>query len=322
MNKQSMWAVQYRRYGGPEELGIGTVRRPRPSPTHVLVDVAAFSVNTIDLLARRGKMRGLNGFGFPKGTGVDFSGTVAETGAALTNLTVGDRVWGYLGMKPPGTHAAAAEFLTVPAANTAVAPNNIALEDAAALPLVGLTALQALRGALKVSHGDRVLIVGGSGGVGTAAIQIAAALGARVDAVAGARGDAARQVGAMQVYDYRSGTPDEITDRYDAVLGATSAPLRSYRRLVAPGGRIAALNPSAIPAILTSVLTPGPVVCMVSAGPSADDLAWLTQAVDTGAVRPVVNERYPLHRISDAHGDAETNPAGGKRIVVARRACL
>lgn len=318
MSEESMWAVQYARYGGPEVLEIATVPRPRPSDRQVLVEVAALSVNATDLMTRQGRMKGLNGFGFPKGTGVDFSGTVTETGANVTGLKIGDRVWGYLGMKPPGKHAAAAQYLTIRADQIATAPENIPLEDAAALPLVGLTALQALRGALKFTSGSRVLIVGGSGGVGTAAIQIATALGASVDAVAGARGDVAEQAGATHVYDYRSTEPAQIEGRYDAILDTATADLRAYRRLLNRGGRIAALTPSAIPAILASAFTPGPLIRMVSAKPKADDLAWLAQAVDAGSLTPIIDTPYPLRRISDAHRETETGPAGGKRIIIAQ----
>lgn len=319
MSEQSMWAVQYARYGGPEVLEVASVPRPRPSGRQVLVEVAAFSVNATDLMARQGKMKGLNGFGFPKGTGVDFSGTVAETGAGVTNLKTGDRVWGYIGMKPPGKHAAAAQFLSIRADQIAAAPEGISLEDAAALPLVGLTALQALRDTLKVTHGSRVLIVGGSGGVGTAAIQIATTLGASVDAVAGARGGVAEHAGAKQVYDYRSTEPSQITGQYDAILDTANGDLRAYRRLLNRGGRIAALTPSAIPAILASAFTPGPLIRMVSAKPNANDLTWLARAIDAGQVAPIIDATFTLRQIADAHRSSEAGSTGGKRIVVAER---
>ncbi|MDN6399946.1 MAG: NADP-dependent oxidoreductase [Brachybacterium sp.] len=319
MSEQSMWAVQYGRYGGPEVLEIGRVPRPRPSGKQVLVEVAAFSVNATDLMARQGKMKGMNGLGFPKGTGVDFSGTVIETGPSVTNLKIGDRVWGYIGMKPPGKHAAAAQFLTIRADQIATVPESIRLGDAAALPLVGLTALQALRGALKVTHGKRVLVVGGSGGVGRTAIQIAAALGATVDAVAGARGDIAERAGAQRVYDYQSVEPSQIEGRYDAILDTATADLRAYRRLLNRGGRIAALTPAALPAILASAFTPGPLIHLVSAKPNADDLAWLARAVDAGSIVPIIDATYPLQRSMDAHRETEAGPAGGKRIVITQR---
>lgn len=316
MSEHTMWAVQYASYGGPEVLALATVPRPIPSGQEVLIEVAAASVNAIDVLSRRGKMKGMNGFGFPKGSGVDFAGTVAGVGSRVNSLALGDRVWGYFGMKPPGRHAAAAQYLTIPAGQVAAAPTNVALTDAAALPLVGLTAIQSFRVAAPDPSGARVLIIGGSGGVGSTAIQVATALGARVDAVAGTRGDVAARAGADRVYDYRSTDPDRIDRRYDAIVATSAVGLRGYRRLVSNGGRIAAITPSALPAILTSTLTRGPRIRMVSAKQNADDLAWLARAVDAGSVAPIIDAQYPVDRTADAHRDAETGPAGGKRVVV------
>lgn len=319
MDGRWMWAVQYRRYGGPEVLEVGAARRPRPSHAEALVEVVAFSVNSADLLARQGRLKPLSGIGFPKGTGVDFSGIVTEVGAGVTDVSPGDRVWGYVGMKPPGANAAAAQFLAIRVDRLAAAPTSVSLADAAALPLVGLTALKALRDALRVTRGSRVLVVGGSGGVGATAVQAAVALGATVDAVAGARTDVAERAGAKRVYDYRRSEPGRIEGRYDAILDTAGAGLRAYRRLLRRGGRIAAVSPAAAPAILASLVTRGPVIRMVSAGPNADDLAWLSRAVDSGALTPIVAETYPLRRISDAHRDAEAGPVAGKRVVLAER---
>lgn len=221
MASSQMWAVQYRKYGGPEVLEVGRVSTPRPGAKQVLVEVAAFSLNEADVMARAGRLRGLNGFGFPKGTGADFTGTIVQTGASVTNLKVGDRVWGYVGMKPPGRHAAAAQYLTIRADQIALAPSRVSLEEAAALPLVGLTAVAALR-ALGVEKGKRVLVVGGNGGVGSTAIQVARAHGAHVDAVTGERAGAATQAGAANLYNYHQGGVTQITQRYDAILATAS----------------------------------------------------------------------------------------------------
>ena len=103
MNTQdTMWAVQFRSYGSPEVLEVGTATMPSPGPKDVVVEVAAFSINAVDLQTRRGKMRLFDGMGFPKGTGVDFAGLVHEVGDRVGGVRVGARVWGYLGMKPPG----------------------------------------------------------------------------------------------------------------------------------------------------------------------------------------------------------------------------
>lgn len=318
MNEQTMRAVQYARYGGPEQLHVAEAPRPRPSARQVVIDIAACSVNAIDILARQGRTKALDGFGFPKGSGVDFAGTVSAAGSRVTNVRVGDHVWGYIGMKPPGAHAAAAESLAIRADQVVAAPSRISLADAAALPLAGLTALQSLRSALRVTRDARVLIIGGSGGVGSTAIQVAAALGATVDAVAGSRGDVAKRAGATRVYDYRALDPRRVDGRYDAILATATPDLRPYRDILAPGGRIAALSPAALPAILSSAVTRGPRIRMVSATQNADDLAWLARAVDAGSVDPIIDARYPLERAADAHRDAEAGPAAGKRVLTMR----
>lgn len=316
MNGTEMWAVQYRSYGGPEVLEIGQVPVPQPGPRHVLVEVAAFSLNQTDLMARAGKMKGLNGFGFPKGTGADFAGTVVQAGVGVTGFNVGDRVWGYLGMKPPGRHAAAAQYLTIRADQIALAPSRVPLEEAAALPLVGLTAVQALR-ALRVEKGKRVLVVGGNGGVGSTSIQVARALGAEVDAVTGHRNKAAQQAGAIRTFNYHDDGAAQIAQRYHAILVTTTTSLFAYRKLLDRGGRIAALSPSAIPAILASAFTPGPMIRMVSAKPSAADLAWLASKVDDGVMIPIIDTGYTLGDVAQAHGAAEIESANGKRVILA-----
>lgn len=316
MTSSEMWAVQYRRYGGPEVLEVGQEPGPKPSPRQVLVQVAGFSLNQTDLMARAGKMKGLNGFGFPKGTGADFAGTVVRAGASATGFNVGDRVWGYLGMKSPGRHAAAAQYLTVRADQIALAPSRVPLEEAAALPLTGLTAVQALR-ALSVESGKRVLVVGGNGGVGSTAIQVARALGAEVDTVTGRRKDAAQQAGATDTYNYHEVSAEQVPQRYDAILVTATTGLLAYRKLLSRGGSIAALSPSAIPAILASAFSPGPMIRMVSAKPNASDLAWLTSQVDGDTITPIIDTAYPVDRVVDAHRDAEDRSASGKRIITA-----
>ncbi|PIF03391.1 MAG: Zn-dependent alcohol dehydrogenase, partial [Propionibacterium sp.] len=218
MQQDEMWAVQYGSYGGPEVLTIGSTPKPKVGRGEVLVEVSGFSLNNVDVEKRRGKMKGVNGFGFPKGIGVDFAGVVADVGEGANRWRIGDRVWGYLGIKPCGESGAAAQYVAVRPNKIAHAPTNISIQEAAAFPLAGLTALQALRDTLKVEPGQRTLVVGGSGGVGSTAVQVAAALGAEVDAVVGSQASVATKAGANRIFDYHSVTPDDIAERYDAIL--------------------------------------------------------------------------------------------------------
>ena len=316
MNTQdAMWAVQFRSYGSPEVLEVGTATMPSPSPKDVVVEVAAFSINAVDLQTRRGKMRLFDGMGFPKGTGVDFAGLVHEVGDRVRGVRIGARVWGYLGMKPPGRAAAGAQYVRVRADRVTPAPSAVTLTEAAALPLAGLTAVQALR-PLKIHRGDRVLVVGGNGGVGSTVVQVARIMGADVDAVVGVRGGVAAGAGAQQVFDYHDLEPSDIPDRYDVVVDTAGTDASAYRGLLRPGGRMAAIAPGAFWDILKSVLSPGPVIRMVSGKPNAKDLAWLAAKVNTGELKPILAATYPLDRIAEAHRDAENLSAAGKRIVL------
>lgn len=315
-NQKEMWAVQYRKYGGPEVLEVGSVPCPKTSRRHAVVKVGAFSINQTDIAARAGKMKGLNGFGFPKGTGADFAGEVVEVGDSVTNLRVGDHVWGYLGMKPPGSAATAAEYVSVRADQISIMPR-VPFQEAAALPLVGLTALQSLRGPLKLALNSRLLVVGGNGGVGTSALQIARVLGASADAVVGSRGEEiAAQAGAERTFDYHTTAPGDIGERYDAILDTAANAAGRYRHLLKKGGRMAVLSPSALPAIIASAIGWGPVIRMISAKPSAQDLRWLADHVDSGEIRPLIAGSYDVTAVGRAHEDYETLSAQGKRVVV------
>lgn len=315
--RKMLWAVQFRSNGAPEVLEVGAAAVPSPGSKEVVVEVAAFSVNAVDLQTRRGKMRLFDGMGFPKGSGVDFAGVVRAIGNRVRGVEAGRRVWGYLGMKPPGRAAAGAQYVRVRADRVAPAPDAVPLTEAAALPLVGLTAVQALR-PLKLSRGDRVLVVGGNGGVGSTVVQVARIMGGEVDAVVGVRSDVAVSAGARQVFDYHDLKPSDIPVRYDVVVDAAGTDAFAYRRLLKPGGRMTAIAPGAFWDILRSMVSPGPVIRMVSGRPSVRDLVWLAEQVNAGELKPLISATYPLDRIVEAHRDAESMSAAGKRIVVAR----
>ncbi|AYD89201.1 NAD(P)-dependent alcohol dehydrogenase [Actinomyces sp. 2119] len=315
MDESQMWAVQYRRYGGPEVMEVGQAAVPSPSAAQVLVEVSAFSLNQLDLDGRAGRMRPMMGFGFPKGSGVDFVGRVVQGGGRAAGVDDGDVVWGYTGLKPPGRAAAAAQYVATGADQVARAPRTIPPGEAAALPLVGLTALQALR-ALRVGSGKQVLVVGGNGGVGSATIQVARLLGAEVDAVVGRQSQAAERAGARQLYNYHSGGPEQITRKYDAVVNAAGASMLAYRRTTARGGEVMALSPAAIPLVVLSLLSPGARIRTMSARSVPEDLTWLADRVDDGSLVPIIDTSYELKDVARMHEDAQARSACGKRVVV------
>ena len=163
-----------------------------------------------------------------------------------------------------------------------------------------------------------MLVVGGNGGVGSTVVQVARIMGADVDAVVGVRGGVAAGAGAQQVFDYHDLKPSDIPGRYDVVVDTAGTDTSAYRGILRPGGRMAAIAPGAFWDILKSVLSPGPVIRMVSGKPNAKDLAWLAAKVNTGKLKPILAATYPLDRIAEAHRDAENLSAAGKRIVLAQ----
>lgn len=311
------WAVRFHRYGGPEVLVRDAVPELRAGEREIRVRVTAVGVHRLDLLFRAGRVR-LHGRGFPKGTGFDVVGVVDEVGPSVTDTRKGSVVWGALGIEPTRTRGTLAEHVTMTREQYAVLPVTEADPALAALPLGALTALACLRDALRVLPGDRILVVGASGGVGTAALQIARALGAIPDALCSA-GNAGlcTELGAEAVYDYRLTTPSQMGQRYRAVLDASGRDPTAYRCVVERGGRMVASAGDSWARALPSVLTGRPLIRMLSARPTRRDLEWLAAQLGAGRLRPVVDTIYPLSQVVQAHRDAEEPHARGRRVVQA-----
>jgi NADPH:quinone reductase-like Zn-dependent oxidoreductase len=316
-----MRAVQFDRYGGSEVLEIRTVPVPGPGPDEVLVRVHASGLNPKDAIVRQGGLRLLTGRRFPRGTGYDFAGEVAAAGDRVTDLAPGDRVWGFLDGFMGG---AAAEYVAVPRRWMARMPARIGWVEAAALPLVGTTALQGLRDAGRLRPGGRVLIKGASGGVGSAAIQVAKALGGHVTALATGDGlDHCRALGADAVVDYRRTAPATLAERFDLFLDCIGgSPYLDYRRLFSRGGRWVTVAPE--PAIyalmpfswLLAPLTGGPRLGTVAVKPRSQDLEALGRLADRGALRMPVSATYPLDDIRAAHDVVAQRHGRGKRVLL------
>ena len=226
-----MRAVQFDRYGGSEVLQVRTVPVPSPGLDEMLVRVHASGLNPKDPVVRSGAMRLLSGRRFPRGTGYDFAGEVVRAGAAVTDLAPGARVWGFLDGYLGG---AAADYLIAPRKWMSAMPERLDWIEAAAMPLVATTALQALRDVARSSPGERLLIKGASGGVGSAAIQLGVIMRAHVTAIA--RGDGVeycRSLGADDVVNYRQADPSKLREQFDVFLDCVGrSPVRAYRRLL------------------------------------------------------------------------------------------
>jgi NADPH:quinone reductase-like Zn-dependent oxidoreductase len=301
----TMRAVQFDRAGGLEVLQLRSVPVPTSKADQLLVRVHATSINPADVRFRRIR------FGrFPRGTGMDFAGEIVETGRDISDLKPGQLVWGYVfvGM---GSIGAAADYVVAKRDQAAAMPASLDFLSAAALPTVGLTALQTLRDALHLRAGQRLLVIGASGGVGSAAVQLGRAMGASVTAVASAgNADFCRELGANEVIDYAKPQSDN-----DALLDCHGASLRRYHRLLRRGGRGAAVAASALPFALRSWLLPGPRIRIVMVRARRDDLDALAVCVERGQLRPVIEEVFPLAAIQEAHRAVESGHARGKRVI-------
>ncbi|WFE41750.1 NADP-dependent oxidoreductase [Micromonospora sp. WMMD998] len=311
-----MKAVRFHEFGGPEVLRYEDVEQPTPGAGEVRIRVAATSFNGVDGNIRAGFMQGPIPVELPHTPGLDVAGTVDALGDGVTDVAVGDRVVGFLPMTGTG---AAAEYVIAPATILTGAPRNIPLADAAAFPLVGLTAWQALFDHGKLTAGQRVLINGAGGAVGGYAAQLAKEVGAHVIATASPRSaERVRATGADEVIDHT--TTDVITavtEPVDLVLNlAPVAPeqLAALVTLIRDGGAL----------VNTTVWMPAPsdeergvrgIDLFVRS--DADQLADLAARVGTGELRVDVAERVALADLPALHARAGSGELPGKTVVLA-----
>jgi NADPH:quinone reductase-like Zn-dependent oxidoreductase len=311
-----MAAAVIDRYGGPEVLHLGRVPKPGLKPDQVLVRVRAASVNPIDCGFRKGQMGMMAGRKFPKTVGLDFCGDVEEVGAQVTEFKPGDAVYSFL--SPMGTPGSFAEYVAVPAKQLAKKPANLSYTDTAAMPVAASTAFKGLVGKGQLRAGQKLLVVGASGGVGTFAVQIGKILGAHVTGVcSGRNADLVKGLGADQVIDYTSTDFTKQDVRYDVIFDAATASFSASRVALQRGGHYVTIvfKPSVLFDGLVSRLT-GPGTChTLMAFPKADELRQLAAWAEAGQLRPVVEKVYPLAEAGEAHKASETGRSRGKLVV-------
>ena len=311
----TMRAVEFDRFGPADVLEVRQVPRPAPGPGEVLVRVAAASVNPKDTFVRKGRFARYSGKRFPLRSGYDFAGTVAEAGPGA-DLPPGTPVWGMLNGWAAG---ACANYLAAGRDEVAHLPTGLSMAEAASLPLAAQTALQALRDHGGVRPGHRVLVHGASGGVGSAAVQVAAALGARVTGTcSAANADLVRSLGAEEAVDYRERAAETLPGPFDTVFDVFgNLGFGRVRRMLAPKGRYVTTVPSRrniLDMILTR-LSWGRRASLVVVKSSRADLEFLGRLVETGRLRPLVDRVYPLDAVRDAHRHVETKHTRGKVVV-------
>ena len=322
-----MKAAVFRCYGPPEVVKVEEIAKPVPAADEVLVRVHAAAVNPLDWHYMRGEpyiMRLGSGFGRPKETrlGVDFAGTVEAVGAGVTRFKPGDAVFG-------GRNGALAEYVVVKAdRNVLPKPERLTFEQAGSVGVAAITALQALRDRGQLEPGQKVLVNGASGGVGTFAVQIAKAMGAEVTGVCSTRNvELVRSIGADHVIDYTQQDYTDGSTRYDLVVDTVgNRSFRQIARVLAPTGRYVIVggnstNPwlgglSDVLAMKLQSLFAKPKSMFFIADMNPTDLAHLALLMSAGQVTPVVDHTYPLEQAAEAIGYLEKGHARGKVVVV------
>jgi NADPH:quinone reductase-like Zn-dependent oxidoreductase len=323
--RDPMKAVVYCDYGPPDVLELADVEKPVPTDDQVLVRVRAAAVNPLDWHFMRGTPYiGRLGMGLrrPKGTrlGVDFAGTVESAGRNVTQFKPGDEVFG-------GRTGAFAEYVAVRADRGVVLkPASLSFEQAAAVPVAAITALQALRDEGAVRPGQKVLINGASGGVGTFAVQIAKSFGAEVTGVCSTRNvDLVRSIGADHVLDYTKADFTRGAERYDLIVdNVGNHSLPALRRVLKPDGKYVMVGgpsgrwidplPRAAGAFLLSRFGSQDMRFFLSAL-NKQDLTVLSDLMQAGKVTPVIDRRYRLSEIESAIRYLEGGRARGKVVV-------
>jgi NADPH:quinone reductase-like Zn-dependent oxidoreductase len=310
-------------YGGPEVLRLQDLDPPVPKDGEVLVRVRAASVNALDWRVMRGEplpLRLAEGLRGPttRVRGVDVAGIVEAVGKDVASLKPGDEVFG----TATGSFA---ELALAPEDRLAPKPRGATFAQAAAIPVAGLTALQGLRDRAKVQPGQRVLVYGAGGGVGTFAVQVAKAFGARVTAATRARSvELVRSLGADEVLDHAAEDVRHRGARYDVFfdVGGT-LPLADCRSLLALGGALVLAGAPAGPwtpitrlvhAVATGPFAGSRTVVYVSQS-GAEDLVALKELVEAGKVTPVIDRAYPLQEAAEAIRYVEEGRARGKVVV-------
>jgi len=326
-----------RSYGGPDVLEFGEVAEPVVSPRDILVDIRAASVNPIDNRVRKGELKQLVKYQFPLLMGTDLAGVVTAVGRDVRRFAVGDEVYARPNRQRIGSFA---ERISVHEDEAALKPKSLTFEEAASIPLVGLTSRQAMIELGNIKPGHKILIHAGAGGVGTFAIQLAKHLGAHVATTASkAKHELVRSLGADEVIDYRNQDFAQALSDYDMVFDTQGGDtlLKSFDVLREGGIVVSVSGP---PDLELTRTWPMPFYLKLGIRaiswkvrhraktrkcryrfmlmqPSGVQLAEIATLIDGGIIRPVIDKIYPLERVKEAIAHSETGRATGK-IVISR----
>jgi len=318
-----MKAIVYTRYGPPDVLQFKEIATPAPADNEVLIKLHAASVNPLDFHQMRGHVRLMTGVRAPKQMvlGCDIAGRIEAVGKRVTHFQPGDEVFGVRGFAGGGF----AEYVCAIEDKLALKPANISFEAAAAVPIAATTALQGLRDKGRIQPGQKVLVDGASGGVGTFAVQIAKAFGAEVTAVCSTKNvETARLIGADHVIDYKRGDFTRSGQRYDLILGANAYhSVFDYRRALSRDGiYVGAGGRASLLGLLQFALL-GPLPSLIGrkkmrifiASINSTDLNILRDLIAAGKIVPVIDRSYPLSESAEAIRYLEEGHAHGKVVL-------
>ena len=306
-----MKAIVIHQYGKPDVLKYEDAPLPEPKENQILVRVIAAGVNPVDGAARSEKYAKFFGIRLPFIPGYDIAGVVEKTGGKVTKFKAGDSVYAYIGLGEGGGYA---QYAVVTEEEAAPKPKSLTYESAAAVPVVALTAWQALIDTAKLSAGQTVLIHGGSGGVGSFAIQIAKARGAKVIATAStANQDFLKQLGAEVAIDYTKQKFEEVAKSVDVVLDSVGKDtlVRSYG-IVKKGGFVVTLVARIDDAELTKHGIRG---ASLSVKPDSNELAEIGKLIDEGKIKVVVSQTFSLSEAMKAQEQVATGHTRGKIVL-------
>ncbi len=310
-----MKKIIYNTYGPAEVMEITETDLPQPGPGEVLIKIKAAGINPVDYKVRNGSLKFITGKKFPRTPGGEFAGIVEKNGVGSKKFSQGEKVFAMLS-KEGGAYS---EYLCVKEDLLSMMPAQWNFADAAVVPLAGLTALQSLRDKGKISQGMKVLINGGSGGVGMYGIQIAKAMGAEVVAVCSGKNiDLVKGFGAQQVIDYEKEDFTRLPVQFDIVLDAVakSSPAQCSR-IIKPGGTY-----------ITTLPTPGVIFRQITnllrsrkafgiiCKPGGKDLDVLSKLMEEGKIRPYIDKKYTLGQVVEAHHYIETGRVRGKLVII------
>lgn len=319
-----MKAITYYQYGSPDNLHMEEIEKPLPADNEVLVKIHATAANPLDWHIMRASpffVRLSMGLTAPKFNilGADIAGVVESVGNEVTEFQSGDAVFGEIG------RGGFAEYVTVTENQIALKPEKLSFEEAAAVGVVGFTAIQGLRDTGKIQTGQKVLINGASGGVGSFAVQYAKAMGAEVTGVCSGRNiELVKSLGADHVIDYTKEDFTLATEKYDLLYDAVgNLSLEQYKRTLTPDGKAVIAGFTTMPWMFSILLFAGwttrnsnnTIGMMPTAMPNKEDLLYMKELLESGKIKAVIDKCYPFEETANAMHYLETGRARGKVIV-------